>query len=488
MVQGMVLQKHVSGCSVPDPPDLSNQIMSPALWFPFRGLTKLSHPGKKPAQGLLLKSIGPRKIKRKRNQKKGNKRTLGLSSHKFLTLDDVKTSDKRIFLRVDINVPLDPSTHQILDDTRIKAVSDTLARLEDARVVLGSHQSRPGKDDFTNLQPHAEALAGCCNQQVMFVEDVIGPHARERITKVERGQVLVLDNLRFCAEENVDDKPEKLLKTHFVKQLSPLFDLNVNDAFATAHRSQPSIVGLTEALPSAAGRLMEKELKAVSGLLVEPRRPCVYVLGGAKVEDKVPVIEHILTRDKADKILLGGVPAKLFLKAMGQKLSAEDEKEMVGLQADIKKAKSLALKYRDKIEVPVDLAYGDARGKRTDRGIDAPLKESALDIGAKTIEKYSKAVEGAATTVANGPLGVFERDGFDLGTRQVLEAMAKSNGYTVIGGGHLVGLASILGIDERFKHVSTAGGAMLSLLSGQSLPGVDALVRAADRMRNQKPN
>ena len=146
------------------------------------------------------------------------------------------------------------------------------------------------------------------------------------------------------------------------------------------------------------------------------------------------------------------------------------------------------MKYKDKIEVPVDLAYGDTRGKRTDRGTDVPLKESALDIGAKTVEKYSKVVEGAATTVANGPLGVFERDGFDLGTKQVLEAMARSNGYTVIGGGHLVGLASILGIDDRFKHVSTAGGAMLSLLSGQSLPGVDALVRAADRMRNQKLN
>jgi phosphoglycerate kinase len=295
-----------------------------------------------------------------------------------------------------------------------------------------------------------------------------------------------LDNLRFCAEENVDDKPEKLLKTHFVKQLSPLFELNINDAFATAHRSQPSIVGLTDALPSAAGKLMEKELKAVSALLVEPRRPCVYVLGGSKVEDKIPVIEHILTRDKADKILLGGVPAKLFLKAMGEKISAEDEEDMAGLQIHLKTAKSLATKYGDKIEVPVDLAYGDARGRRTDRGIDAPLKESALDIGAKTVEKYSKVVEGAATTVANGPLGVFERDGFDLGTKHVLEAMAKSNGYTVIGGGHLVGLASILGIDERFKHVSTAGGAMLSLLSGQSLPGVDALVRAADRMRTQK--
>jgi len=416
------------------------------------------------------------------------KKDPGLSSHKFLTLDDVETSNKRIFLRVDINVPLDPSTHQILDDTRIKAISETLARLEDARVVLGSHQSRPGKDDFTNMQPHSEALAECCNQQVMFVEDVMGPHARQRIAKVEPGQVLVLDNLRFCAEENIDDKPEKLLKTHFVKQLSPLFDLNVNDAFATAHRSQPSIVGLTDALPSAAGRLMEKELKAVSGLLVEPRRPSVYVLGGSKVEDKIPVIEHILTRDKADKILLGGVPAKLFLKAMDKKISAADEKEMAGLQAHIKNAKSLLEKYADKIEVPVDLAYEDARGKRTDRSIDASSKESALDIGVKTIEKYSKSLEGAATMVANGPLGVFERDGFDLGTRQVLEAMARSNGYTVIGGGHLVGLASILGIDERFKHVSTAGGAMLSLLSGQSLPGVDALVRAAERMRNQKSN
>jgi phosphoglycerate kinase len=411
-----------------------------------------------------------------------------LSSHKFLTLDDVETSNKRIFLRVDINVPIDPSTHLILDDTRIKAVSETLARLEDARVILGSHQSRPGKDDFTNLQPHAEALADCCNQQVMFVEDVIGPHARQRIAKVEPGQVLVLDNLRFCAEENIDDKPEKLLKTHFVKQLSPLFDLNINDAFATAHRSQPSIVGLTDALPSAAGRLMEKELKAVSGLLVEPRRPSVYVLGGAKVEDKIPVIEHILTRDKADKILLGGVPAKLFLKAMDKKISADDEKEMTELQTQIKNAKSILTKYKDKIEVPVDLAYADARGKRSDRSIDAPLRESALDIGTKTIENYSRILQGAATIVANGPLGVFERDGFDLGTRQVLEAMAKSNSHTVIGGGHLVGLASILGIDERFKHVSTAGGAMLSLLSGQSLPGVDALVRAAERMRTQKTN
>src|SRR5207247_1204777 len=221
-------------------------------------------------------------------------------------------------------------------------------------------------------------------------------------------------------------------------------------------RSQPSIVGLTDALPSAAGRLMEKELKAASGLHVEPRRPCGYVLGGAKVEDKIPVIEHILTRDKADKILLGGVPAKLFLKAMDKKISADDEKDMAGLQTHIKNARALSMKYKDRIEVPVDLAYGDTPGKRTDRGIDVPSKESALDIGTETIEKYSKALEGAATIVANGPLGVFERDGFDLGTKQVLEAMAKSNGYTVIGGGHLVGLASIPGRGSKHDPIITS--------------------------------
>ena len=410
-----------------------------------------------------------------------------MPAHNFATLDDVETKDKRVFLRVDINVPLDPSTHQILDDTRIRAVSETLSRLEDARVVLGSHQSRPGKDDFTSLEPHAQALAEYCNQEVKFVDDVIGPHARQRIAKTEPGEILVLDNLRFCAEENIDDKPEKLAKTHFVKQLAPLFDLNVNDAFATAHRSQPSIVGLTDALPSVAGRLMEKELKAISTLLQEPRRPCVYVLGGAKIEDKIPVIDHILTRNKADKILLGGVPAKIFLKATNKKLSSRDEQEMEGLPRHVETARAMMKKFGDKIETPTDLSYEEAGGKRIDRNLDADQsKDSALDIGVRTLERYSRMVESAATVVSNGPLGVFERNGFDLGTKRILESMARCNGYTIIGGGHLVGLASILGIDTNFTHVSTAGGAMLSLLSGQSLPGVDALIRAAERMKKPK--
>ena len=399
-----------------------------------------------------------------------------------MTLDDVETSGKKVFLRVDINVPLDPSTHEILDDTRIKAISTTLKQLEDARVVLGSHQSRPGKDDFTSLEPHAEVLRKYCGQEVRWIDDVLGPHARQEIGKVQPGQVLVLDNLRFCSEENIDDRPEELVKTHLVKRLSSLFDLYVNDAFATAHRSQPTITGLTELLPSAAGRLMEKELGAVSTLLLEPKRPCVYVLGGAKVEDKVPVIEHILARDKADRILLGGVPAKLFLRASDVKVPF-DATEISNYELFLERARKLVKSYRDRIVVPVDLAY-EERGKRTDHAVDvAPSTDTALDVGKRTIEKYSKIIDGAATVVANGPLGVFERNGFDWGTKSILESIANVKGYTVIGGGHLVGLATIHGIESQFSHVSTAGGAMLSLLAGQSLPGVDALVRAAARTR-----
>jgi len=391
-----------------------------------------------------------------------------------------------VFLRVDINVPLDPSTHQILDDTRIKAISKTLSELDEARITLGSHQSRPGKDDFTSLEPHAILLAQYCSQKIKFVEDVIGPHAVQKIAKVQPGEVLVLDNLRFCAEENIDDKREKLVKTHFVRRLAPLFDYYVNDAFATAHRSQPSIAGLPELLPSAAGRLMEKELDAVSTLLEEPKRPCVYSLGGSKVEDKIPVIENILSQGKADKILLGGVPAKLFLRARDTKTKINAE-EIHDFKQFLERAENLTQKYRDHIEVPLDLAYEDKQGKRVDLPVNSNREEEALDVGSKTLEKYSEIIRGAATTVANGPLGVFEKNGFDKGTKELLESMAESNGYTVIGGGHLVGLASIAGIEERFSHVSTAGGAMLSLLSGQSLPGVDALVRAAIRMRTANP-
>ncbi len=399
----------------------------------------------------------------------------------YLTLDDFELRDKRVLLRLDINAPLDPGTNQILDDSRIVAAVPTLDALAPAKVAVLSHQSRPGKDDFTSLQQHAAVLRKHCSQNVRFIDDVMGPAAREAIKEIRSGEVLVLDNVRFCAEENLEDKGEKLAKTNLVSRLAPLFDLYVNDAFAAAHRSQASLVGFPYLLPSAAGRLMEKELAAHKRLVAKPDRPSTYVLGGAKVEDKVPVIENILSTGKADQILVGGNVAKIFLKAADRKLSQSDEEELANVTDEVLKANRILRKYRKRIVLPTD--FGTVNdGKR----IDTPVQKlsragRALDIGPGTAERFSRVINGSKTVVAAGPMGVFEQDGFEIGTRTVLESMANSDAFTVIGGGHLAGYAAILGIAGKLSHVSTAGGAMLSLLAGQELPAIAALAEAAKR-------
>jgi phosphoglycerate kinase len=405
---------------------------------------------------------------------------------KFLRLDDFDLEDKTIFLRVDINIPLDPSTLQILDDTRIKEIGPTLADLRSSKVVVGSHQSRPGRIDFTSLEPHARRLQRYCSQTVKYSEDVFGPQARQAIKELRKGEILMLDNLRFCAEENMDCTPEIAAKTHMVKRLAPMFDLFVNDAFGTAHRSQPSLIGFAEVLPTAAGRLMERELDALNTVLVKSERPSVFILGGAKVEDKLPVIEHVLRSGKADKMLLGGVPAKAFLMAKGLKLGPKNEEEMKGLEEPVEKAKTVLKDYPNHIDLPIDLAILQ-KEKRNEISIEElPAEGAILDIGHRTADHFADVIRKAKTVVANGPLGVFEKNGFDYGTRKVLEAVSECDGYTVIGGGHLTGLTSIMGIENQVSHLSTAGGAMLSLLAGEKLPVVDALERAAERYRSQR--
>jgi phosphoglycerate kinase len=400
---------------------------------------------------------------------------------KFLRMDDFDLEDKAVLLRVDINTPLDPSTLQILDDTRIRAIVPTLSDLTESKVVLTSHQSRPGRADFTSLEPHARRLQRYCSQRVKFVDDVMGPAARHEIKQLQPGEILVLDNLRFCAEENVDCSPDAAAKTHLVRRLAPHFDFYINDAFGTAHRSQPSLIGFAEVLPTVAGRLMEKELDAFNTVLARSARPVVFVLGGAKVEDKLPVMDHILKHNRADKVLLGGVPAKVFLKAKGLRLGSKNEEDMKGLEKYVEQAKAMLTAFPNNIEVPVDFAVPKNEKRLEVTVAELPVDESILDIGHRTARRYLDLIGKAKTIVANGPLGVFERNGFDYGTRSTLEAIGNCGGYTVIGGGHLVGLASIMGIEDRFSHLSTAGGAMLSLLAGEKLPVVEALQRAAER-------
>jgi phosphoglycerate kinase len=398
----------------------------------------------------------------------------------FLTLDDVDVAGKTIFLRVDVNVPVDPDSKRILDDTRIKATVDTLRELKDARVVLGAHQSRPGKYDFTSLELHTRVLQMYLNSDVRFVGDVLGEKAAEAIDSLDVGKVLVLDNLRTVDEENVQGPPEELAKTRLVKVLSPHFDLTVNDAFAACHRSQPSLVGFGEVMPMVAGRLMERELKALNRVLVEPARPCVFILGGAKVEDRIPVIDRVLRDGIADRILIGGLIRETFRIAQGHDSSklesmGDAEREMVV------KAGRLLESYGGSFEMPVDVAL-DVKGERVELHVDRITDEKNIyDIGLNTLARYCDMVKKAGTVVAEGPLGMFERRNFDIGTKEILRAMADCRGFTLVGGGHLGGMASMMDVDSRMGHVSTGGGAMLSLLAGESVPVVEALERAKRR-------
>lgn len=398
----------------------------------------------------------------------------------FLTLDDVDVKGKRVFLRVDINSPLDPNSKRILDDSRIKATEATLRDLREAKVVIGAHQSRPGKFDFTSLEAHTRVLQMYHNGRIRFVEDIDGPKALETIKTLKPGEVLVLNNLRMHKDENLDAPPEKLAETGMVKNLAPCFDLCVNDAFAAAHRGSASLTAFGEVIPMVAGRLMEKELSALNRVLYNPPRPTVYLLGGAKVDDRLPVINRVLKDNIADHILIGGLIRDSFHMAGGgmpdmfAALKDEDKKL-------VEQAGKILENYKKNIELPVDVAL-DTKGGRIEVLVDQITDETNIyDIGLNTIAHFSKYIKEAGTVVAEGPLGMFERRGFDIGTKELLRVMADAPGYTVVGGGHLGGLASMLGIDDRMKHVSTGGGAMLSLLAGEQLPVVDAMAKAKKR-------
>ncbi len=397
----------------------------------------------------------------------------------FLTLDDVETTGKTVFLRVDINSPLDPVSKRILNDSRIKATLDTINDLGDARVVVGAHQSRPGKYDFTSLELHARVLQMYLNNRVRFVDDTMGEKAQRAIQELRPGEVLVLDNLRMIDEENMQGPPEEVADTEMVKTLSPYFDVTANDAFAAAHRSQPSLGGFGEVMPMVAGRLMECELDAIERVVEDPDRPCVFILGGVKVEDKVPVIRRVLRDGIADRVLIGGLVRETFHLAQGRnpgKLEMLSDSE----RALVEEARELLGEYGDSIVMPVDVAL-DVKGARVEIQVDSLTDERTYDIGLNTLALFCDEIKRAGTVVAEGPMGMFERRLFNVGTKEVLRAMAECEGFTLVGGGHLGGMASMMDVDWRMSHVSTGGGAMLTLLAGGRMPVVEALERAKRR-------
>jgi phosphoglycerate kinase len=399
----------------------------------------------------------------------------------FLTLDDIDVSGKTVFLRADINSPLDPGTKRILDATRIQAVIPTIRGLKDAKLVIGAHQSRPGKYDFTSLESHAKVLQMYLEKPVKYTDDIIGEEAQNLIKNLKDGEVLLLNNVRMREEENVKAPVDELQSTEFVKIMSPYVDIFVNDAFAAAHRSQASLVGLSMNCPMVAGRLMERELNALNRVLNKPERPSVYLLGGAKVEDRIPVINRVLRDNIADTILIGGLVADSFQMAKGFMGKRYEELDEDG-KKEVEVCKGILEEFKGKIGLPMDVAL-DVKGERVEVFIGSITEEKNIyDIGLNTIAQFGSIMNKAKTVVAEGPLGMFERRGFDIGTKELLRTMARCKGYTVVGGGHMGGMASMLGIREEMSHVSTGGGAMLSMLAGETLPVVAALEKSKLRL------
>ena len=383
------------------------------------------------------------------------------------TIRDIDVNGKKVLVRVDFNVPLKDGV--VGDDTRIRAALPTIQYLLDngAAVILCSHLGRPkgGPDPKYSLKPVAEHLAGLLKKTVKFAPDCIGPEAEAGAGPLQAGEVLVLENTRFHPEEEQNGM-------EMAAQLASLADLFVNDAFGTAHRAHASTEGVTHFKPGVAGFLLEKEIKYLGQAVTDPGRPFVAILGGAKISDKIGVINNLLT--KADAVLIGGGMANTFLKAQGYFMAdslVEDDAMPV--------ARELLDKSTGKLHLPVDMVLADRfdaeAASRTEVVGNVPEGWRILDIGPETVKAFRAVISEAATVVWNGPMGVFEFPQFAKGTFGVAQAVADSKAVSIIGGGESVAAIQQSGLADQITHISTGGGASLEMLEGLELPGVAAL-------------
>ena len=391
------------------------------------------------------------------------------------SIRDVSFNGKKVLLRVDFNVPQDKTTHAITNDKRIRAALPTIQYLLDdgAALVVCSHLGKPKKDPDakTNLTlaPVAKRFAELLGREVVFAEDTIGPDAKAKAAALKSGEVLLLENTRFDPREEKND-PE------FAKELASLADVYVSDAFGTVHRAHASTAGVADYLPAYCGFLVEKELSALGGAIEDPQRPLVAVLGGAKISDKLAVIENLL--EKADTLIIGGGMAFTFLKAKGYETgdSLLDTEKVEYCRDMLAKAEAKGVKLLLPVDVVIADAFAADANTRVVAADSIPAGWQGLDIGPETQKLFGDAVRAAGTVIWNGPMGVFEFPAFAKGTESVAAAMAECRGITVVGGGDSASAIEKMGYADKVTHVSTGGGASLEFMEGKELPGVACLL------------
>ena len=387
------------------------------------------------------------------------------------TVKDIDLKGKKVFVRCDFNVPMDENQN-ITDNTRIKAALPTIKYLleQNCKIILASHLGRPKgevKPEYS-LKPVAKELSKLLGKEVIMANDVIGEDATTKAENLKEGEILLLENVRFHKEET-DNDPE------FAKKLASMAEIFVNDAFGTAHRAHASTTGIADYIPGVSGFLIEKELKFLGNAVNNPERPFVAILGGAKVSDKIGVIDSLL--DKVDTLMIGGGMAYTFFKAQGYNVGnslCEVEKTGLALEA-MEKAKEKGVKLLLPIDTKIGKEFKPDTESKTVAWTEIPDEWEGFDIGEKTIEMFKNELKNAKTVIWNGPLGLFEFDQFAIGTNEIAKTLAELDATTIIGGGDSAAAVEKAGLADKMTHISTGGGASLEFLEGKKLPGIECL-------------